>query len=308
MTAVLTIALPVFAVIAAGALAGRLSLLTASDGGALTKFVFRIAMPAALFGLTAGNAPPGPADAALAGAYFAAAALSMSLAYGAGRVLFSLPAREAGAHAFASTLGNAVFLGLPIVLNIEGWARPYVVLMLVEGIVVIAAGAALMAPRKEGERRSIFSLLGGPARNPLVVAALAGFLASLAGPDLPEPAAAFFDLLGRAAGPTALFALGLFLATRERAPVGAKAGRVGAVALSKLVVLPGLAFAAAHLAGVADADYRGALALFVLVPSGVGTFIMAAQYKVYETETAAAVLVTTLLSVLTVSGVLIAFQ
>ena len=74
-----------------------------------------------------------------------------------------------------------------------------------------------------------------------------------------------------------------------------------------MLALPLIALGIAHFLGLSDPAYLGALALFVFVPSGVASFIIASQYGVYQTETAAAVSVTTLLSVLTISGVLIAF-
>ena len=305
MTAVLTIALPVFAIIAAGFAGGRLGLMTGDDSKALNKFVFLFAMPAALFGLTATTPPPGEADIAIAGAYAIAAAFAIFGGYVLSKALFGLTGPEAGAHGFASTLGNAVFLGLPIALSVEGWARPFVVLMLIEGIFVIAIGAALMTRRDAGG--GLLSYFKGPLTNPLVIGMAAGFFLSAIGLQITGPVESFFKILGRAAGPTALFSLGLFLATHQFPKVGAVAGRVGLVTITKMIALPAIGLGAAYVFGVSDPAYLGALALFVFVPSGVGTFVMASQYKVYETETAAAVLVTTLLSVLTVSGVLIAF-
>lgn len=305
MHSVITVALPVFAIILAGFAAGRLGALSLADSQAFNKFVFRLAMPVALFGLAARTAPPAPADAAIAAAYGLAALIAIFSGYFLSKGLFSLTGPEAGAHGFTSTLGNAVFLGLPIAMNIEGWARPFIVLMLIEGTLVIALGAALMSNREKGQ--GPFGYLAGPVRNPLVVAMAAGFLYSILGLPLDGPFATFFDYLGRAAGPTALVSLGLFLATHKFPPVGAVAGRVALVAAVKLALLPAIAIGAALVFGVSDPNWLGALALFVFVPSGVGTFIMASQYGVYETESAAAVLTTTLISILTVTGVLIFF-
>lgn len=309
MSAVISVALPVFAIIAAGLVAGRWKFMTAADSAALNKFVFRFAMPAALFGLIAGTAPPGREDLAIALSYGAAGLAAIFGGYFLAQALFPLTKQEAGAHGFASTLGNAVFLGLPIALSIEGWARPFVTLMLIEGTMFIAIGSALMASRKESgsflTRMSGF--LASPFRNPLVVAIAAGFVYSAFGLPFSGPAETFFSLLGRAAGPAALFSLGLFLITHPMPPLKSVAGRVGAITLIKLAVLPAIALTIASFLGLNDPNYLGALALFVFVPSGVGAFIMASQYGVYETETAAAVSVTTLLSVLTVTGVLVVF-
>lgn len=303
MNAVVSVALPVFAVIAAGFLAARLGALSAADSQTLNKFVFKLAMPVALFGLAARAAPPGSAeDAGIAIAYGAAAAVTILGAYFLSRPLFSLSPQEAGAHAFSSTLGNAVFLGLPIAMNVPGWDRPFIVLMAIEGTAVIALGAALIAPR--GENKNALSFLAGPMKNPLVIGMAAGFIYSALGLPLTGPFETFFDYLGRAAGPTALISLGVFLATHQFPKMGAVAGRIGAIILAKMALLPVIALGAAYALGVADTAYLGALALFCLVPTGVVSFVMASQFKVYETEAAAAVLAATLLSVLTISGVL----
>ncbi len=309
MSAVIDLALPVFAIIAAGLAAGRFKLMTGGEAQALNKFVFRFAMPAALFGLTAGTAPPGAVDISLALSYGVAAFAAIFGGYFLSQLLFPLTKEEAGAHGFASTLGNAVFLGLPIALTIEGWGRPFVVLMLVEGIFVIAIGAALMTPRTNTttlSKRAV-KLITDPFRNPLVAGASAGFLFSTLGLSLTGPLESFFDILGRAAGPTALFSLGLFLATHQFPAVGAVAGRVASIVAIKMVALPFIALGVAHILGLSDPAYFGALALFVFVPCAVGSFIMASQYDLYQTEIAAAISVTTLLSVLTITGVLILF-
>lgn len=311
MSPVITVAFPVFAVIAAGLVAGRLKLATAEDSAALNRFVFRFGFPAALFGLMSGASGLTGLDARLALAYGVSALTIITAAYVVGSKIFALDPPTAGAHAFASVIGNAVFLGLPIAMGIAGWARPFVTLMLVEGILVIGVGAALMSPRDESAGVPILRRLGGfavrPLKNPLVAAALAGFLFATLGLTLPGPIRAFFDLIGRAAGPVALFSLGLFFATHQQPPVGATLGKSLSIAALKMLLLPILAFTLATLLNVGDAAYRGALALFTVTPTAVGAFVMASQYGRYVDETAAAIAVTTALSVLSISAVLIAF-
>ena len=305
MSQVITVALPVFAIIAAGFAAGRLAALNSADTQTLNKFVFRIAMPAALFGLAASTPPPGAGDAGIAIAYACGAGAALAVGYLFSKRIFSLTGPEAGAHAFCATLGNAVFLGLPIALNIEGWARPFIVLMLIEGTIVIAIGAALMTNRENA--KGFMSYITGPLKNPLVIAMGAGFIYSALGLSLTGPVETFFDYLGRAAGPTALISLGLFLATHKFPPVRNVAGRVSLITATKMVLLPAIALIIAHMLGVNDPAWLGALALFVFVPSGVSSFVIASQYGISQTETAAAVLTTTIISILTVSGVLVVF-
>ena len=309
MSNLAVVAAPVFSIILVGVLAGRFALFGENDIATLNKFVFRIAIPPALFGLTATAAPPALADLSLVTAYFTAAIIAMAASYSIGRLAFSLQPAEAGAHAFSSVLGNAVFLGLPIAISIEGWARPFVTLMLVEGVFVFAAGVAMMSPRSEGGGLSTFAKnLITPFRNPIIVAMIAGFLFSALGLRLPEPASRLLDLFARAGGPVALFSLGLFLSTQSMNAYSTVAGRITAVTAIKLVALPCAALLLAHIFGVQDTHYIAALALFCFVPTGAFAYILASQFGVYEKESAAAVMVTSILSLVTVSGVLIFFS
>ncbi|WP_411817181.1 AEC family transporter [Hyphococcus sp. DH-69] len=309
MNSVFSVALPVFGIIAVGLIAGRSKLMNAADSAALNKFVFRFAMPAALFGLTAGTTPPGKADLALAISFAVASLGTLIGSYHLSRAVFHITKQEAGAHALTSTLGNAVFLGLPIALAIDGWARPFVTLMLIEGTMIIAIASALMAPRREGGTGLVrfANYFSGPIKNPLVIAMAAGFIYSAIGLPYGGAAETFFGLLGRAAGPTALFSLGLFLTTHQFPAFKSVAGRVSMIAAAKLVFLPIIALVCGHFLGVTDPNYRGALALFVFVPSAVGSFVMASQYGHYKSESAAAVSFTTLLSVITIATVLFIF-
>ncbi|MEQ8176973.1 MAG: AEC family transporter [Amphiplicatus sp.] len=311
MPSILAVALPVFAVIAAGLAAGRLRLAGAEDSAALNRFVFRFAMPAALFGLMSGASGLQSTDGWLALSYGAPAMLAVFAAYQIGRRLFCLNRPDAGAHAFASSMGNAVFLGLPIALAVEGWARPFVVLMLVEGIVTLGVGAALMAaPDTDEHARNLKTFRDAmlrPLKNPLVVAAMAGFAFSSLGVALPGPVRKFFEILGDAAGPAALFSLGLFLATQKLPPLKESGGKVASIALVKMALLPVLTLLLLASFGVRDLNYVAAAALFTVTPTAVGAFVMASQYGCYVRETVAAIAATTALSILTISAVLVIF-
>lgn len=308
MSSVIAVALPVFAVIAIGYAAGRLKLASADDAAALNRFVFRFGFPAALFALMSSATGLGANDGSLALSYGVPAAALMGAAYFIARKAFALHPQDAGAHAFASVLGNAVFLGLPIALGVEGWARPFVTLMLVEGIVIISLGALIMAPRGAQTTTPVITALKQPLKSPLVVSALAGFAFALTGLTLPGPVRNILDLIARAAGPVALFSLGLFFATRAKLDLKAHGGKVAAIALVKLAALPALSFAVLRLSGVDDPHYQGALALFTVTPTAVGAYVIASQYGRYVNETVSAIAATTTLSLVTIASALIVFS
>lgn len=308
MHAVLSIALPVFAVIAVGFFAGKRHILSKEDAAALNRLVFNFSMPAALFVLTSNISTMTVVHLKLALSYAIASFIVITIAYHASKKIFALTPQEAGAHAFASTLGNAVFLGLPIALSIPLWAENFVVLMLIEGVLIIAIAAVLMSPRGN---TSLSGALLKPFRNPLVAAMALGLLFSgiseILNIGLPETLTNFLDILGRAAGPTALFSLGLFLATNKITKFDAIVGRIGAIFLMKMAVLPAITLGCLFLLGVYEPTIIGPAALFTLVPTGVGAYIMASQYKNYTSECAAAVATTTAFSVVTISTLLAFF-
>lgn len=310
MLSALAQAIPVFAIIALGFFAGRVKLIEGDHAQALNRFVFLFAMPAALFIFAATNPPPGLADLPFIGAFMAVALTVFFSSFLIARALFGLGVREAGAHAFGSTLGNAVFLGLPIVLTIEGWGAPYLLLMLCEGIVIMSLGAAfLTAPEdsRHSPAKAVLHALFRVRRNPIVVAMIFGFAVSLLRLPVPAPAEAFFQLLGRAAGPAALFALGVSLAVAARGPVAERMGRLTAITIMKLIAMPGLTWLALTLLG-SSSDRIGAAVLFTSMPTAVGVFVQTAHARIYQNTIAAAVTVTTVLSLFGVTLVLALFH
>ncbi|MEL6363875.1 MAG: AEC family transporter [Pseudomonadota bacterium] len=307
MSAILTTAAPLFAIILSGFLAGRRGLMTEAHAGALSRFVFLFAMPAAVFRYAALGTPPDAQAAVFALAYLGAAGLSMTIAYQIGRRLLRLKPREAGAHAFGSTLGNAVFLGIPIAQSVPGWGVPFLLLVLMEGVFIIAAGTALMTQPEEGPAmglgRQAVDTVKRVSRNPIAMGTVLGFLCAAAGLVIPAPIERFLFYLGGAAGPAALFALGVTLSIRREAPETGGVQSIVSITLMKLVAQPALVVGAMLLIGASPAQI-GAAALFTTVPMGVGVYVQAAHYGVYQRRIAAALTATTIASVFTVSGVL----
>ena len=128
----------------------------------------------------------------------------------------------------------------------------------------------------------------------------AGLLCSSSSWDLPVPATEFFDILGAAATPGALFAIGASLASKsaERITVA------GWLAFCKLVLHPG-AVAIAALLIFPVAPYPAAVLIAATaLPVAGNIFILATHYNVAPTRVSASILVSTVASVVTVSLVI----
>jgi malonate transporter len=146
-------------------------------------------------------------------------------------------------------------------------------------------------------RRTLLKALRSLARNPLLVSPVVGGLWALTGFGLPLPIDRFVTLLGAAAGPCALVTIGLFLhQQRERADTREVARLVGL----KLVAQPILTLGAALLVPMPKPWFATALLLAAL-PTGTGPFMLAKLYEREAAATSRAILLSTVLSVVTVS-------
>ena len=116
---------------------------------------------------------------------------------------------------------------------------------------------------------------------------------------MPEPISMFAGLLGGAAGPCALFALGATLASTGR-PLSSSAAEISFLATLKLLVHPAAIWlATTHLFPV-DPLWATAATLGTALPVAANAFVVARQYDTYVDETSNTILVSTTASLLTI--------
>ena len=308
MTAVLDAVLPVFALIGIGYLAAARGVLDGSVTDALNRFVVWLALPALLFAATAKMTFADidhPGFALASGSAMAATfALAMALDRRRGRRL-----ADRAIEGLDAAYANSGFLGIPLGLALFGTAiLPALVisvlltacLLFAFAIVLIEVDLATLAPgaRAGTLRATLARTLLSLIRNPLLVAPVAGGAWAATGLALPLPVDRFLGLLGAAASPCALVTIGLFLfQQRERADRSEVARLVGL----KLVAQPLFTLAFAWLVPMPKAWFETALLLAAL-PTGTGPFMLAKLYGREAAVTSQAILVSTVLSVVTVSG------
>jgi malonate transporter len=140
----------------------------------------------------------------------------------------------------------------------------------------------------------------GLIKNPMIMAMVAGLLCSSSGWALPVPATEFFDILGAAATPGALFAIGASLASKSAERISV----AGWLAFCKLILHPG-AVAIAALLIFPVAPYPAAVLIAATaLPVAGNIFILATHYNVAPVRVSASILVSTVASVVTVSLVI----
>ena len=299
---VLFITLPIFSLIGIGWVGVKLGLFDANVGAGLARFVFWLAFPALLLSSMAKAPAPDVAMASQIGIW-----LGVLLAF---QILGRLSARAMGLDSqtqagvgMASSCANTAFLGTAVLTSLLGpsilpLAAAFVA---VENIVVVGIGVAGLKLAKSGGQNALVILrtfIGG-VLNPTSVGALIGFLISLSGQQLPVALARPLEMLGSAASPCGLVALGIVMATMTTHVAQEWQGTALVVAL-KCVALPLVMWCAFSLTG-APATIILAATVLAACPSAVNVFIQARQANVWADQAATAVFVTTLVSIVGVS-------
>lgn len=301
MGPIVNVVLPVFAIILAGYLAGRSGLLGEASSDALNRFVYWLALPVLLFYSMARVTPSEIFNVPFLLAFGVASLATMAVAFVVARLAFKGGLAENALFAMTSVFGNTGFMGIPLTLVAFGepGTLPAIVATVFQTAVLVALTAALIELGQAGHgRRNVVWILRSLAKNPLLISPIAGILVSVLGLKLPEPVSNFCAILSPAAGPCALFAIGLFLVGK---PLRRGLGEVAVMTAFKLVVQPivtwWLAFHVFHVAPL----WATVAVLVAALPAGANCFVLAQAYGVYVQRTSAAILISTVAAVATVS-------
>lgn len=266
---------------------------------ALSRFVFVVALPAYLFRLMSDLTRLPAVDARLLVAFFGSCLLVFFLGRLTGRLLFRLDGVSQSVFALGGVFSNNVLLGVPLARTLLGEAAlPAVALVLVFNALILWT---LVTVSVEWARHGEFSLrgIGRTTRevlaNPVVASILSGSLWGLIGLPVPQWVATPLDLIGQAATPLALIALGMSLAEYGFA---AAWPLTLAIALLKLVVQPLTVWLLATALGLPSLETR-AMVLLGSLATGVNAYLMSKQFKVMEGPVTSAVLLTTALAAVT---------
>lgn len=320
MADILTAVVPLFVIVLLGFVAAKG--LRAFDGAAAAKInalVFYFAIPALAFRTVSGEALQGGLEPLLLAAYAGAEITVFALAAGLGWFVFRRTAAGCVIMGLGASFSNGFYMALPITFALFGEARVVqLLLILAFDTMVLLPFAMVMldlaksrdiaSGRRGGRTRGIGPVLAGAARsiiaNPVVLATVAGIAIGLAGLPLPPLADRTLGLIGQAALPCALFAIGCDLAHRgiENEP-----GSVGTVVLGKLILHPALVLAFGLYLGLGPLPL-GVATLAAAMPVGATVFIAAAQYSAAVGIATTVILVSTSVAVASITAVLYALK
>jgi predicted permease len=305
MATILGVAIPFFAVLLCGMLASRLRLLDAKGLMGLNSFVFWFALPALLFHKVATTPFGRLADPWLYLAYEGSCVVLYGLVYLVARLAKLGPAMAAMC-AFAAAWGNVGYMGVPLLIAAYGEARalPAVLAVVLDNLVLQSLTILILEASLGASKGGLRTVMHAVVRNPLIVAVLAGAVVAFLGLEPPLPVTGFLSLIGAAAAPAALFALG---ATLHGGALTSHVGMVAGVTMAKLVLLPLIAFGMASLLPL-PADLAVPIVVTTALPTASSVFVIAQRYGILEAPVAAVVFVSHLVGIVTLTVLLVLLQ
>jgi hypothetical protein len=297
MLATLAVVLPVFLVILAGWGSVRSGLLGDRVTDGLSEFVFVVAVPILLFRTLATASVPEANPLAYWAAYFAGLGCVWLLASLIAGRLFGIRGAENTLLGFATCQSNTVFVGIPLILRAIGpdGSVPMFLLIAVH-LPLSMTVATLLIERSAGSGARWQDVAGKLASHPILVGIVSGALWRLTGLPLPEFLLATTRMIGEAAAPCALFALGM---TLRRYPLTAPPAMLGAMVALKLMVQPAIVYVLAFHVVPLPTVWAKVAVLFAACPTGVNAYLLAKRYGAGEALCAATITLSTVAAVAT---------
>jgi malonate transporter and related proteins len=307
---IINIALPFFGLILLGVLAARIWKLDESGLAWLNVFVVYFALPALIFSVVAATPLERLVNPSFVAATGGVTVFCFLLMVVVGWRVLHFDLRTAALQGTAASYGNVGYMGLPLAVAFFGpeAAVPAALIFCFDCTVQFLLTAVLVGLSDEKQESSahIAMRIGKDiVTHPFIVSTMLGILAS--GFDV-KPSGGLqtiIDMLMRAAGPVALFAMGVTVALRKLESVGRE---LPVLAFIKIALHPALAFLAVAWFAVPDPIWLNVAVMMAALPTASNAFILARQYGAYVAGAGAAVIATTVLSVLTIPLIVYALQ
>jgi len=286
--------LPLFAVLGVGALAGLLRLFPSPTAavGVLNRFALYIAFPMLVVASLGSGALALPDGVGFYAVHAVAAAAQLLVTYALVASAARGLRRDRAAIVVGSVFGNIAYLGIPFCASVLG-AHVIGIASLSAAIHIVIGmtiGPALLLRERSGHGgATVGRLVAGVARQPLVWSPFVGLLLRQLPATVRAPVLDVLTPVGSAAGPVALFMLGLYLHTERARLLGA----------CKLAVYPALTAGALALVqsfAAISVDAAQVVLLVSAMPTAVTAFALTEEYGTGRETVAHAIVLSTVVA------------
>lgn len=309
---VINTVLPVFLIIAVGALLRRFGFFSDDFVKGINKLVYWVGLPALLF-LKVASAEY---NYQLAGKTFLVVCAGMLCCIAAAYIaalLLRMPAPAMGAFVQGAFRGNLYFIGLAVIIysftdcphETSTYAENIAVLVLAFIIPVynIAAVIVLLIGRQKLDRYVPLRLTKQVITNPLFLACVAGAVYPHILPPMPLAIDRTLNAVGQISLPLALIGVGASLVRRKIAGYSFYAF---IATLIKIALAPLVGVFVAKWVGLGACETRIAV-LLLACPTAAASYIMAERLGADEKLSASIIILSTVLSIFSLSAVVLLF-
>jgi predicted permease len=303
---VLDLALPFFGLILLGFCLGRIFDVPEEGLGWMHTFSVEVALPALFFKLIAVT----PLDELANFKFIAITTLSTTITFFVSFAVGMVAARGNMAQATIQGVGGAYsnvgYMGPGLTLAALGSqsAVPTALVFVCDSIfffTIVPFMMGLAGAQKMRIGETLWLIAKRIFKHPFNIATALGILAAYAHWQPPVAIDKMLTYLANAAAPCALFTMGVTVALR---PVNRVAEEMPVLLAIKLVAHPLLVWTLLSFTGDYGAVWTFTAVLMASLPPALNVFVMASQYKVYVERASAIILIGTIASVVTVTGLL----
>jgi predicted permease len=306
MLDVVNLALPFFGLIFIGFACGKLKQIPDTALAWMNFFIVYVSLPALFYRILAQT----PLEQLAKVDFIFATTLStfwaFAIAFAVGMLIRRGHIGESTIAGLAGGYGNIGYMGPGLALATLGpeAAVPVALIFCFDTLLLFTLVPILMAlasPRQKDFRAVAKEVATRITTNPLVIATALGILSAAVHFQPPVALERLMAFLQNAAAPCALFTLGVTVALR---PLKKIPWEVPLTTAIKLAAHPVLMFLLLSLFGPFDPLWVYAAVLMAALPPALNVFVFARQYDTWVEEASSAVLVGTLVSVVTLTSVM----
>ena len=307
MTSVASLALPFFGLIFLGFLCAKLVRFQEVELRMMNFFIVYVALPVLFFKLVA----VAPFEQLANWPYVFGTMIStyvvFSLAFAVGMIATRGKLREATIMGVVGSYSNIGYMGPGLTLAALGPDAivPTALIFVFDNCLLFTLVPFLMAlggSEKMKVGATAWYVVKRVTTHPFNIATAVAVLAAYVRFVPPAPVDAMLTFLKNAAAPCALFTMGVTVALR---PLRQVPREMPALMLIKLVIHPLLVWVVLSWIGNFPRAWVFTAVLMAALPQALNVFVIANQYQTYVERASTAVLIGTLISVVTVTGLLV---
>lgn len=303
MNAIVGLILPLFALIAAGYAAARFRAVGAETLGALNFLVTYLALPALFFRLIVEAPALGDGTTAFVVTTTFATYCAFAIAFSIGALLNGGRVPEATVEGLAGAHSNIVYLAPAVTLVAFGSAAavPTALIFSFDNAMLTTLTPLMMAlggTVRANPQKLVAEIARNVFLHPIVIATALGLIVGNAGVALPPPLTALLTLVGNAAAPGALFALGISLMLRPPVRVTIE---MPAIVLVKLVAHPVIVYLLLSWVGGFDPIWVHTAVLIAALPPALSVLSVARDYRAYADHAFTTILLGTAVAAVTLT-------